>query len=114
MCRPAGSSACHHPHQRNAAELQLPVPFQDLASIKVTCTFQSDAGRRRWERNVAADASNRISQAEAFAQRGQAAPHIQRAGALAEADIGSAQCQPAIQPEAEDTVLTFTVHRFDR
>ena len=64
---------------------------------------------------MAADSSNRLSHAEAFAQRAQVASNPQWLGSQAEGPFMSAQGQPLLlAPLENDTVLTFTVHRFDR
>ena len=85
---------------------------QDLMSVRVTQDIRTLASLKRWNRNVAADSSSRLSHAEAFAQRAQVAFNPDRRGSQAE---GSAQGQPlSLSPLNNDTVLTFSVHRFDR
>lgn len=92
--------------------------FQDLNCVHLASDFRTEASRKRWERNIAVDNSHRLSHAEAFAQRAQSSARRQRLGSQTEVSGGvypSAQGQPlGLAPQPDDTVLTFTVHRFDR
>lgn len=92
---------------------------QVLTSLSTAQQNKSDAGRRRWDRNVAVEGPKRLTHAEAFAQRAHRSPHGAWQGAKSELHDGplvSTQCSQSlgIPPLPTDTVLTFTVHRFDR
>ena len=94
--------------------------MQDLFSLSIAQETNSGAARKRWDRNVAMENCNRPDAAEAFAQRAQRPLQGQgRSGSWAEVGNGpflathSSQVV-SVPPLPDDTVLTFTVHRFDR
>ena len=98
----------------------MPHAVQDLTSLSMAQEIKTGAARKRWDRNVAVEFASRLTSAEAFAQRAQRSLQGQgRAGSLAEVGNGpflatlSSQVV-GIPPLPNDTVLTFTVHRFDR
>lgn len=94
--------------------------MQDLTSLSVAQKTKAGAARKRWDRNVAVENAGRLTTAEAFARRGQRSSQAQsRPGSLPEVGNGPFLASHSSQvvgipPLPNDTVLTFTVHRFDR
>lgn len=91
--------------------------MQELTSLSMAQETKTGAARKRWDRNV--DSTTRLGTAEAFAQRAHRSLQGGRHASLAVGGNGpflatySSQAV-GIQPLPGDTVLTFTVHRFDR
>lgn len=94
--------------------------MQNLTSLSMAQEIKTGAARKRWDRNIAVESASRLTSAEAFAQRAQRSLQGQgRAGSLAEVGNGTFLATHSSQvvgipPLPNDTVLTFTVHRFDR
>ena len=89
---------------------------QDLTSLSVAQQNKSEAGRKRWDRNISVEGHKRLGHAEGFAQRAHRSARLSGNSVLQDGPYVSAQCSQSLAtaPLPDDTVLTFTVHRFDR
>lgn len=89
---------------------------QDLTSLRVAQQNKSEAGRRRWDRNISTEGPKRLGHAEGFALRAhRSAPHRSKAAVHDGPFVPTQHSHSlATPPLPHDIVLTFTVYRFDR